>query len=351
MKEYKPKQTNASMTVRYALMAVGVEAVCAYVLLHSVGYDVSVGRLSMLTVLYNVIAVVGRMPMSVFADRVSSKHTGVRLGTMLILIGYYLPVSFGVNFKVVTLALGSCIFHSFAASQITTDANGRSTGIALFLAGSTLGLALTAFAPFLGHIGAILMTICAIPDDNSPNESAPVLKNGSAPSGGGFFAAILLLTTAYMLIFYEFSSFSFPWNTFFKTQLVTSVAIAAGRALGGILSDRIGRGMTVICSIVSGTALICFCSGSRALGTLGLLLLSMSLAPLFSAVQQHFPAHGGFVFAVFSTAAYFGQELTFYAPMKKEWQVLVVALAVILAVTVSELPRTVRALKRREVSK
>lgn len=351
MKEYKPKQTNASMTLRYALMAIGVESVCAYVLLHSVGYDVSAGRLSMLTVLYNVIAVAGRIPVSVLADRIGSKHTGVRLGALLILLGYYLPTSFGVNFKVVTLALGSCIFHSFASSFLTSSSHGKATGIALFLGGSTLGLALTSYAPFLGHIGAILMTVCAIPDDNSAPEPPIEAKSTERTDRRRLIAPVILLGASYLLIFYEFSSFSFPWNSFFKTQLVTSAAIAVGRALGGILSDRIGRGITVLCSVISGTALIYFCSGSRAIGTLGLLLLSMTLAPTVAAALRYFPNHGGFVFAVFSTLAYFGQELTFYAPMKSEWQIFTVALAVTVCVIVTELPAIVSAVAKREVAK
>ena len=250
-----------------------------------------------------------------------------------------------------TLALGSCIFHSFASSFIVSRSRGKATGIGLFLGGSTIGFALTAFAPFLGHIGAIIMTVCAIPDDNSAEIDVTDETDNKKIPLGKVFAPILLLGAAYMLIFYEFSSFSFPWNSFFKTQLVTSVAIAVGRMAGGIVSDRIGRGVTVLGAIFSGTALIYFCSGSRALGTLGLVLISMTLAPIASAVLRLFPKHGGFVFALFSTFAYLGQELTFYAPMKKEWQILAVALVVALAVYVNELPTIISSLRRGKEQK
>ena len=79
MKQYKPKTSNSSVALRYALMSVCLSSVCHSVIFDHIRDAVSYDRMAMLTVLFNVISVGGMGIVSAFADKVEGKHTGVRL--------------------------------------------------------------------------------------------------------------------------------------------------------------------------------------------------------------------------------------------------------------------------------
>ena len=351
MKEYKPKTTEASGNIRYALMSMGAEATSAYVLFKTVASSVSPDKLATLVLLFNIIAVMLRPLIAVFADRVENKHTGVRLGTLLIVLGYYFPVSFGVSTKVVILALGSCIMHSFAASSILRRDGGKSIGISLFLGGSILGLALYTFSPFVCHIFTAVLIICAVPDDNykitEPKEKAVIYS--VHPSVTLISAALLLIS--YSLIFYGFSSISFDWAGFFKTDFLILGAIGVGRAFGGIVSDKLGRLFTVVAGSLGGCAIIFFCPDHKKLCLIGLFLLSMPLGSMITALSKRSLKNSGFIFAIFSSFAYLGQELTFYAEMKRPALLFLIAAGAILAVASSEVPEMVRFIKSLKENK
>ncbi len=309
MKAYKPKMTNSSLNLRYALMSLCAEAVCYSVITGHLYRHVSFDRASVLLILFNIIAIGGRGILSVFADRVNNKHTGVRMSVFFMIAGYFLPVKFGINIKVILLAIGNAAFHSFASSSILSRSKGKSGPIGLFLAGDAMGLALSSFAGFFGHLCAPLLMIFAIPADRySEGEDGFEPAYPKTPLHLSF-VMIPMLMAAHSLLFFVFSSVNFGWNTWFKTEFQIYAFIALGRALGGYICDKLGRLITVSASTVLGTLLIFFCSDIKNAALIGLLLLSMPLPLIITSALKYLPRHPAFVFSLMSAAAYFGQVL------------------------------------------
>ncbi len=317
MKAYKPKMTNSSLNLRYALMSLCAEAVCYSVITGHLYHHVSFDRASVLLILFNIIAIGGRGILSVFADRVNNKHTGVRMSVFFMIAGYFLPVKFGINIKVILLAIGNAAFHSFASSSILSRSKGKSGPIGLFLAGDAMGLALSSFAGFLGHLCAPLLMIFAIPDDRY-SEAEDGFEDASAKMPLHLpFVMIPMLMAAYSLLFFVFSSVNFPWNTWFKTEFQIYALIALGRALSGYIADKLGRLITVAAASVGGTLLIFFCSDAKGVALIGLLLLSMPLPLIIASALKYLPKHPAFVFSLMSAAAYFGQVLWLLTDFKR----------------------------------
>ncbi len=335
MKAYKPRATNTSLSIRYALMSLCLSAVCHSVIFSHLSKEISYDRMSMLIILFNVISVGAMSILSVFADRVNNKHTGVRLSVFLTVLGYFLPPSFGVDLKVILLGLGSALFFSFASSSILSRSGSKSRGIGLLIGGQSIGLACASYAGFFAHLLAPLLMILAVPSDRYQNDDFDEEK--TAESSAFSPLPLVFLVLSYLLLSFEFSSFRFEWNLSFKTQFQLLFAIGLGRAVGGFLCDRIGRIMTVAASICSGTVLICFCADDKRLSLLGLFLLSMSFAPTLTAVAKIFPKKPAFSFALMSGAAYLGQVFTHFAVLNGILMLLISAM--IIAVTVAaELP-------------
>ncbi len=338
MKAYKPKASNSSITMRYALMSLALSSVSYAVLFDHLSKHVSHDRTAMLIITYNIIAVGMMGIFALFADKVESKHTGVRLSVFLTVLGYFLPVKFGIDIKVVLLALGSSLFHAFASSSLLSRSEGKSRGIALFLAGQALGFSFSTFAGFAGHFFAPILMILAIAPDRYRAENGEK-KADTASVGKGYLplASLLLLMFAYALLSYEFSSFVFNWNTWYKTQAVLLAAVALGRAAGGFLSDIIGKVMTVTASAAGGTLLIFFCQSNKNLSLIGLFLLAMSLSPTVTSASNIMQNHPAFAFSLMSASAYLGQTMSLLIGFKRI-SMLFICASVIAVIAATELP-------------
>lgn len=342
MKAYKPKTSNSSIALRYALMSLCLSSVCHAVIFDHLSDKISYDRRSMLIILFNIVSVGMMSLFSVFADKVENKHTGVRLSALLTVLGYYLPTDFGIDLKVVLLGLGSACFYAFASSSILSRSQGKSREIGLLLGGSGIGIACASFAGFAGHFFAPLLMIFAIPSDRYEN----VPENGTktafyeqktAEKVPFLHLSLLFLPLAYLFLSYEFSSFHFTWNVYFKTQFQLLLMMGLGRAVGGFVSDLIGRVTTVAASAFGGTLLIFFCYDDKRLSLLGLFLLSMSLAPTVTAFTRLMPKHPAFSFAIMSASSYLGQTLSLFIGFK-DISMLLISASLIMIVISAEMP-------------
>ncbi len=336
MKAYKPKTTNSSLFIRYALMSLCLTSVCYAVICDHISGAASYDRRSLLIILFNVISVGAMSLISVFADKIENKHTGVRLSVMLTVIGYFLPVGFGIDFKVVLLGLGSAVFYSFASSSILSRSNGKSRGIGLLIGGQALGIACARYAGFAGHFFAPFLMIFAIPSDKYINESELTDSPEDEPPISPF-AALPLIAISYLLLSYELSSLHFPWDSSFKTQFELWAFIGLGHAVGGLICDKLGRTITVAASACGGTMLIFLFSDNKHLSLIGLLLISAAFAPIVTSAFRFLPKNPAFSFAVVSASAYLGQIMSFIVPFKRIL-LLFIAASVITFTAVTELP-------------
>ena len=332
MKAYTPKKSNASVSIRYALMSICLSSVCHSVIFSCLNDYISYDRRSMLIVLFNVISVGMMSLLSVFADKVKIKHTGVRLSVLLTVLGFCMPVTFGIDLKVTLLGLGSAIFYSFAASSILSRSKGKSRNIGLLIGGQALGIAFASYTGFAGHVAAPLLMILAIPRDEYQNEEQ---DEEAAEKPSFSLLPFLFLCFSYILLSYEFSSFTFSWNVGFKTQFQLLLLTGLGQCAGGFACDLIGRMATVTAAASSGTLLIYFCSDTKWLSLLGLFLLSMSLTPIVTSVTRMMPKHPGFSFAIMSAMAYFGEIITHLIDFQRVTMLFICALIISVAVTAS----------------
>lgn len=329
MKEYMPKKSNASLSIRYALMSMALMTVCYTTIKDHLADTVSADRISMLLITFNVISVGFGVIASVVADKLSDKHTGVRLAVLLALTGYMLPVKFGIDIKVVLMGLGSAIFYAFASSSIYAKVKDKGQGVGLLIGGSIAGIAFASFAGFIGHLFAPLLMICASPADRC--ESRPVEEKPSEKPKNSYIALPFLML-AYTLLFFLFSSFNFDWNTFFKTNVKMLLVIAAGRAAGGFLSGLIDRATVIFASVCIGGLILFTSSESRMMSFIGLFVLSAALAPLLLSAKDKLPSAPALSYALMGVAAYFGQVMSFTVEYKPSMILMCCAAVIIIAI-------------------
>ena len=335
MKTYQPAPSAAAMATRYALMNLTASCATCAMLIGKLRLHVSSDRLIVLTILFNVIAVAGQNLVSLFADRVTDKHTGVRLATMLIVLGVLFPVEFGINFKVVTAAIGTAVLHAFTTSSLLDRSGFRSEHMGLYAAGGVIGIAFAEYAAFLGYLALGFFMMFACPSDKGEGlPSAAENRQAKAPSTPFAPLLILALFIAMMGGSYLVGSLSFSWDSgFYKYMLLIAFATAAGRFLGGWLSDRIGTATVLIGGLVGGTLLLLYAADHQWLALAGLALLSSSAAPVVLLLFRLMPRHPGFAASLAATSAYLGYTMIKLYPMQPKH--FTVFPLVLLAVTLS----------------
>lgn len=309
MKAYQPQRSPASVAMRYALMNLCLTSAAASMLWGKLPFHVTYDKQYFLIILYNTIAVMGQGILALFADSVRNKHDGVRIAVFTFILGLVYPVKFGITAKVIITALGAALFYAFASSSILARSSFRSLPIGGFLAGGAFGLAVATYAPLFGYFGAGLLMMFATPADKDEFllPQAADHREKVAPKTKLSFLFVPLFVIAAGMSSYLMAAIELPWNTWFRTAVMLYAAIAVGRLLGGIVTDLLGHMTTLAIALGGGSLLLLYCSDVKNLALIGAALLSMAMAPTLSLAFRYLPKHPGFLFALFSGAAYFGQ--------------------------------------------
>lgn len=337
MKPYQPPITNKSNVIRYAVMNFAITCAAASMLFGKLSLHLSADRIYLLTVLYNTIAIAGQGIVALLADSVGNKHTGTRLGTLLFALGFLWPMAFGVMPKVVLAAVGNCLFTAFSASSILARSEDRVRDIGIYLAGAPIGLAFATYAPLLGYFALALLMAFATPSDKAETLFDP-LKNRKkvTPNSTLSLVFVSFFTLLSGLGGFLLSSLNFVWDTWFRTAILILFATALGRALGGILSDLVGRATVLIGGIGGGTALLLTCADSKILSLVGIALISMTAAPFTITAFRYLPRHPGFLFSLLGGASYFGYLASKLCSYKTSL-LLIVGAATLLIVLAAEI--------------
>ncbi len=307
MKAYQPEvTTNSSTVVRYAFMKLTADCACASMFFGKIARHTGEDRLALLVIFFNIIAIAGRGLVSLFADRVSNPHQGVRLSVLLLVMGFLWPVELGITVKVLLAALGSCFFHAFAFSSLLSRSNFRAADVGIFLSCGPLGLAVGIGFPFFGYLAAPLLMIAAAPSDRG--ESLPHAEEKRLPKAPKTSLAplfLILLLTAIFFLSAVGAGVSFSWATGRKAPLLLALAALAGRMIGGYLFDRLSI-FSLLAAFGGGAALLISGGDSRAVSLLAVLLLEMTVPALIALAFRTLPRHPGFVASLAAGASYLG---------------------------------------------
>lgn len=334
MKAYENPVSGTSTVTRYALMNVAEACACAAMLFGKIDRHVSDHRLIVLVILFNIVAIGARGILALMADgAVRTRHSGVRLGVMLFALGFLWPAELGITLKVILTALGSAVYHAFAASSIQAKSDFRATGIGFFSAGAVLGTAIGRYAAFYGYLAIIFLMFLACPTDKTA--SLPEAKDQRPPKSPTMALSplfVLPLLTAIGALSYAVSSLDFAWDINRKTMLLMGLAMALGRGMGGLATDLLGHAVTMAASLGGGAVLLLFYADSKLLSLGGIVLISMAAAPLLSLLFRCMPSHPGFSVSLAAGMAYLGYLLLKFYPMRDGLFALICGVVLLIAV-------------------
>ncbi len=341
------------MVARYSFISLVANATCMALMLGSMSYSTSDDKLSLLIILYNILSIAPRTLISVFADRVSNKHDGIRLFTMILFLGFAFPTEFGATTKVVFMAIGSAGIHSFAASSLLSRSEFKAYDIGMFMAGSLLGVGLAEYSKIFGYLAAAFLLMAATPSDSGEGlPEAYTKREEKAPKTALAPIMIVLLLISAMCLGVLRGTVSFDWNRGRKMVLVVSGAAAVGRFIGGYLFDKLSL-FAAAASLGGGAALIIACSDSKLFSLVGIVLISMAYPMIASICFRFMPRHSGASFSLVVTFSYFGYLASKIFPKLHENTSALISVScgiVLLSILTSDILLNIRANKNIKCS-
>ncbi len=350
MKERTSNQATPYLAVIYGAIHAVIDAVCAVVVVSARRvHGLPLSRGFWLVLGYNLLAFGGQAPFGWATDRLRNPRVAAVSGilcTSFALIFLRVEPHLAVFFA----ALGNALFHVGPGVVTLYTRPGRATDPGIFVAPGALGLALGMGLGRSGDISswpwgialAISLAVAlrvrhpAMPYDGvGSGDGAAVARTlsvGVAPGAGALAVTLLLLSVAVRAMVGMAACHACP-----RISLVTRggpLVAFSGKALGGVIADRLGWIETSVGALLLSAPLIAFSGGNPMVALLGLLLFQMTMPVTLVAVAKVLPRRPGLAFGLCCLALIFGSLPSFF-PMLKGFYQPGLFLGLILAATVA----------------
>ena len=292
-----------------SLIHAGIDFLCAFSLYHSFVNEYET------FLLYNFCAFALQMPFGILID-ILSKNTNKTIlpGKIFTLLGIVLTI-LGSYISYIILGIGNALFHVGAgvlSIHEDDDHDFKGRGLGVFVAPGAIGLILgslfnqTTSYDMIHLVVSLLMLICALIILIDQEERELLVKGRKFIKDDkdllfiilGCFIVVIIRSLTGLAI-------SFSWkNTAFIT-FVSVLALALGKAVGGLLCARIGMKKTVIITLIIST-ITYFFADNMYCGLLALFFFNMTMPMTLYLLVQNMSDMPGFAFGILTFGLFLG---------------------------------------------
>lgn len=259
-------------------------------------------------ILYNLIAFAGQLPIGIMADMTGKNKLYVSFSCILAAIAY--PAAFVAPWVACFLAaLGNGAFHIGAGADILHMSMPKSGLSGIFVSSGALGVWLayrcggTGFALLCPLICAI-SAICLMFTKNTYTSPADNTIHFSKPKSVIALAILCFMLTIVIRSLIG-SVMKFSWQHLPLLSFASVLALAGGKALGGILGDKFGCVKVALVSL--GISLVAFCfSHIHIIGLIAILCFNMTMPITLTAIADLCNKKYGFAFGLTTFALAMG---------------------------------------------
>ncbi len=267
----------------------------AGLLLGSLAHSLPTNDVARLVLLYNVLAFGGQVPLGLIVDRVRSPR-GAALFGLVATIGALVTFRAHPLLAIAVAGIGSAAFHVGGGALAICATAGRASGPGLFAAPGVVGLAIggalaaareISVWPFVLALAALIAGICVVRTPAMPYRA----ERPDEPMFEGHDYVMLVLLAAIALRSAVWNIFQYLASGQLSLLMLLALAAAIGKALGGILADRLGWRRWSVGALVMAAPLLAW-GGQRIVPTaLGLALLQSATAPAMALMARTSPRY------------------------------------------------------------
>ena len=306
--------TRTPLLALYSLSHFWVDLSCALLAFRSLSASPD---FALCLLLYNFCAFALQMPLGLLADRLDRNGAVAAAGCALVALAYAVPLPLAAA---VTAGVGNALFHLGGGIDTLNTGLDRSAALGIFVSPGAVGLFLgtlwgrgDAVSLWAGPVGLLVLagailwlcrrTFGSLRSGNAPLDPTP--REGWGPLVPLFLVVVLRS--------YMGANQAFVWKSQGQWALVLTLALALGKAGGGLLSDRLGPRRAAGWSLGLAVALYLL-SGAPLPGLLAVFLFNMTMPMTLWAAAQLLPGAKGFGFGLLTFALFVG-----YLPVYLGW--------------------------------
>lgn len=282
----------------YSAAHCAVDFSCALLLLGAVCVR---GNAALCVLLYNFCAFALQMPLGLLADRLGRCRLWASAGCLLVLCAFCLPPTAAA----VCAGVGNAAFH-IGGGLDTLNSFKKAGALGIFVSPGALGLFLGGLCAQAGFpaaaacaVLAAFALVIALACRGVPN-APPSLSEAAAR---GVPAALVCLLIVVVLRSALGLWFGFAWKN--DLALWFTLAVVLGKALGGLLADRLGIRRAAAATLLAAALLFVF-SDVPALGLAAVFLFNTTMPMTLYAAARLLPGAKGFAFGLLTFALFLG---------------------------------------------
>ena len=261
-------------TFAYALCHFVVDFACVSTMLCAVSRvlgesgqgSMEVVALSIL--LYDIVAFTLQLPIGIALDQLDKNSYAALLSYALVGAGVILslvPIALLEWPAILLLAIGNALFHSAGGLSVLNISQKHAGPSGIFIATGAVGVFLGTFSAQYGRLQVafsllVLLFLCASITRVVQKVNKKYWNIHNAPFAIPEFSsrtllAIFLLCFVVALRSYTGIVMAFPWKSEMLLLALSILGVFAGKALGGMVADRIGFRTTAIFSLIASATL------------------------------------------------------------------------------------------------
>ena len=281
--------------------------------------------------IYDGLAFVPQSIIGYLADKNNKINPGY-IGVTLLLISYllYALANISIYPSLIILCFGNAFLHIAGAEATLKNSNGKLSPAAIFVAGGSFGvitgklLAKTAINSLVMIVPIISIIPCLILAKEyfkkEPNtKTFKYVKEDIKPS-------LVVLIAVFVVIIRGYMGYGIPttWNKSIIQTILLFVTMGIGKALGGILSDKLGIRKVAIASTILAIPLLCFGDNLMIISLIGVMLFSMTMAITLGILVSVLNETPGLAFGLTTIGLFLGTVPIFFVKINMTINIIII---------------------------
>lgn len=263
--------------------------------------------------LYDIVAFTLQLPVGIALDQLDKNSYAALLSYALVGAGVILslvPVALLEWPAILLLAIGNALFHSAGGLSVLNISQKHAGPSGIFIATGEIGVFLGTQSAQMGRLQIafsllVLLFLCAlitlvVQKVNKKYWNVHNVSFDISELSFNTLLAIALLSLVVALRSYAGMVMAFPWKSEMLLLVLSILGVFAGKALGGMVADRIGFRTTAIFSLIVAATLFAPSWEIPVMGLLGVFFFNFTMSITLASLANILPNAKGTAFGLAS---------------------------------------------------
>lgn len=241
--------------------------------------------------LYDIVAFTLQLPIGIALDQLDKNSYAALLSYALVGAGVILslvPITLLEWPAILLLAIGNALFHSAGGLSVLNISQKHAGPSGIFIATGAIGVFLGTQSAQMGRLQIafsllVLLFLCAlitlvVQKVNKKYWNVHNVSFDISDLSFNTLLAIALLSLVVALRSYAGMVMAFPWKSEMLLLVLSILGVFAGKALGGMVADRIGFRTTAIFSLIAAATLFAPSWEIPVMGLLGVFFFNFTMS-------------------------------------------------------------------------